>query len=235
MIYGAQRPSDSGLPLTVRTVTEMIRDSNRPFIHAVVLASALTLFAASPSEAQDYRFGSGDTAERIAEVGTSLVVQSVGPRLLRMGPIILQRFALYNRWVMVQDSTMGVVFTRPGGVKASVPDYVGDVSLTALSDVVAIEVRSLVFNVWNDLAGHLAVTRLVDQSIGESWSMDPRWTGVERSPTEHRTSVTWVHRVMFGNESIFEADLDVVREAVLALTGEELDDLGPPIQAVAGY
>ena len=60
----------------------------------------------------------------------------MGPRLFRTGPIILEHGALRNRWIVVQDSTMGVVFTEPSGVKVSSPDYDGDVDLKGRSRLI---------------------------------------------------------------------------------------------------
>ena len=198
----------------------------------VVIGLALAVRA--PLSAQDYVFESGEVGVALERLGSAIVVEAEGPRLFRTGPIILEHSALRNRWIVVQDSTMGVVFTEPSGVKVSSPDFDGDVDLRALTGVVAIEVRALLFNVWGEHSGYVTVTRLVEQRIGETWAMDPRWTDVDGPAGEHRTSIMWVHRVMFDNESIFEADLAVVEGAARKLTNRRVPDLGAPIAAVLG-
>jgi hypothetical protein len=194
----------------------------------------LSLASYGPLSAQDYVFETGEVGIELERRGSLIVVEALGPRLFRTGPIILEHGALHNRWIVVQDSTMGVVFTEPSGVKVSSPDYDGDVDLRALTSVVAIEVRALLFNVWGEFAGHVGVTRLVEQRIGETWAMDPRWTEVGAPAGEHRTSIMWIHRVMFGNESIFEADLAVVEAAARELTGGTMPEIGDPVSAVLG-
>jgi len=202
----------------------------------VRIGCLLTLALASHASlsAQTYVFETGELGVEVEHEGSVIVVEAMGPKLVRTGPIILEHGALRNRWIVVQDSTMGVVFTEPSGVKVSSPDYDGDIDLRALTSVVAIEVRALLFNVWGEFAGHVGVTRLVEQRIGETWAMDPRWTEVSAPAGEHRTSIMWIHRVMFGNESIFEADLAAIEAATRDLTGRPMPDIGDPVPAVVG-
>lgn len=166
--------------------------------------------------------------------GSAIFVEADGPRLFRTGPVILEHPTLRNRWIIVQDSTMGVVFTGPSGVKINPPDYDGDVNLVALTGVVAIEVRALLFNVWGDFTAHVGATRLVAEQIGETWTMDPRWSGVPTPGGDYRTSLMWVHRVMFRDETVFVADPAVIEAAVRRLTGAAVPDIGVPIPGSSG-
>ena len=213
----------------------MIKTRNQ---RTLLLSSILLLGAAVPVWAQPYTFGPGgnkDATSELARVGNAIIIESFGPRLSRTGPIILEHGSLRNRWIMVQDSTMGVVFTQPSGVKMNSPDFDGDVDLRALTRVVAVEVRALLFNVWDEFSAYVSATRLLDANVGETWGMDPRWVDVEAPATEHRTSLMWVNRVMFADESYFEADLEPVVEAVRLLTGEDPpEDLGRPVAALPG-
>ncbi len=123
----------------------------------------------------------------------------------------------------MQDSTLGVAFTQPSGIKGELEGYVGDLYLRALAGVSAVEVRALIFNVWGDPAGHLAVTVLVERGAGERWEFHPRWTGVDGPPHEHRTSIAWVNRVMFEDQSILEADMRPVAAAWEYVTGTDFE------------
>jgi hypothetical protein len=155
------------------------------------------------------------------------VLEAVGPPLFGRREFYrpVPPLQLRNRWIVVQDSTFGLVFTQPSGVKPEVDSYESDVYLRALQNVRAIEVRSLVFNVWGDLAAYLGMTVLVEGRTGASWDLHPRWV-IPGAPThEHRTSVMWVHRVMFEDESVLEVDLDPIRAAWSHVTGHRFEGL----------
>lgn len=210
---------------------------------AVVRLGALTLavwsllIAPSPVDAQDFRFEGGEGAARqIDREGTAIVVEAEGPALFGQREFYrpVPPLDVRHRWVVVQDSTFGVVFTQPSGVRSDLQAYTGDIYLRALTGVTAVEVRSLVFNVWGDPAGHLAVTVLVERGVGERWEIHPRWNDVEGAPHEHRTSIMWIHRVMFDDESILEADLTPVARAWEHVTGADFEGLAdePPRRAV---
>jgi hypothetical protein len=200
-----------------------------------LLLTAGILIAPTPASTQEYVFESdGESAKVVAREGSVLVVEAEGPPLVRTGPITVEHGSLRNRWIVVQDSTMGVVFTEPSGVKMNSVDFDGDIDLRALRRVVAVEVRALLFNVWGDFVGQVSATRLVETSLGHAWAMDPRWIDLRGPPSEHRASVMWVHRVMFSDESVLEADLGVVRSAAEPLGGGPSFDFGPITSALPG-
>ena len=60
---------------------------------------------------------------------------------------------------------------------------------------------------------------------GEEWDLHPRWPA-DRAPThEHRTSIMWIHRVMFDDESILEVDLEPIAGAWSHVTGSGFEGL----------
>lgn len=179
----------------------------------------------------------GWDARVVGRDGSAVIIEAEGPPLdgpreffYRPSP----PFDVSSRWVLVQDSTFGVVFSQPSGVKGGIGGYVGDLYLSALADVRAVEIRSLVFNIWGEYGGHLAVTVLVDRAAGETWEIHPSWSGVTAPLHEHRTSIVWINRVMFEDESVREADLAPVGRAWEHVTGSDFDGLAdaPPIRAV---
>ena len=204
----------------------------------LALAVAALLFAFGGVDAQEFRFEEGGgEAREIGRDGTALIVEAEGPALAGPREFFYRPsppFDVNSRWVLVQDSTFGVVFTQPSGVKGELDGYAGDLYLRALAGVRAVEVRALVFNVWGDPAGHLAVTVLVERGAGERWEIHPRWNDVAGPPHEHRTSIVWVNRVMFDDESILEADLAPVALAWEFVTGSDFEGLEdePPLRAV---
>jgi hypothetical protein len=171
----------------------------------------------------------------VGREGTAAILESEGPPLAgpreyfyRPSPPLDIR----HRWIVVQDSTFGVVFAQPSGVKGDIGTYSSDLFLRALAGVRAVEVRALVFNVWGDYEDYLAVTVLVDRGVGESWEVHPLWPA--QSPAhEHRTSIVWVSRVMFDDQSTLEADLGPIARAFEFVTGDDFEGLGedPPVRA----
>ncbi len=183
-----------------------------------VLALVAGAFSLAPAclAAQDFRFEGGSGGARtIDRSGTALVVEAAGPPLFGQREFYrpVPPLDLRHRWIVVQDSTFGVVFSQPSGLRGDLESYSGDLYLRALAAVRAVEVRALVFNVWGDPAGHLAVTVLVERGAGERWEIHPRWSDVEGPAHEHRTSIVWIHRVMFDDESILEAEMTPVARA----------------------
>jgi hypothetical protein len=169
--------------------------------------------------------------------GTALILEAEGPALdgpreffYRPSP----PFDVNNRWIMVQDSTFGVVFAQPSGVKGGIGGYAGELFLEARANVRAVEVRALAFNLWGEYAGHLAVTVLVDRGEGERWEIHPTWAAPNIPMHEHRTSIVWINRVMFDDESVLEADLAPVGRAWEHVTGSDWEGLveDPPLRAV---
>jgi len=192
-------------------------------------------FSAVEAQEADLVFG-GEPAMEIGRFGAARVLESVGPLLLdtrefyqptsvrrTTGPVL--PLQLRNRWIVVQDSAFGLVFTDPSGVKPDVESYDADIYVRALQDILAVEVRSLVFNVWGELSGYLATTVLMEGRAGESWDLHPRWQADAAPTYEHRTSIMWVHRVMFEDESVLEAALDPIAAAWSHVTGSTFDGL----------
>ncbi len=201
------------------------------------LAAAWLLSATVGVEAQEFRFeGPSGDAREVGRDGTAVIVEADGPALFGQREFYrpVPPLELRHRWILVQDSTFGVVFAQPSGLKGDLASYEGDLYLRALAGVSAVEVRALVFNVWGDPAGHLAVTVLVERGAGERWEIHPRWSEVVGPAHEHRTSIVWIHRVMFDDESILEADLRPVGLAWEYVTGSDFEGLAedPPLRAI---
>ena len=169
----------------------------------------------------------GRPALEVGRFGAARVLESNGPALVGRREFYrpVPPLDMRSRWVIVQDSTFGVVFTEPSGVTSDLEDYDSDIYLRALEDIKAVEVRSVAFNVWGEMSAYLAVTVLIERATGERWDMHPRWS-VEAVPLhEHRTSIMWINRVMFEDESILEADLEPIAAAWTHVTGSPFETL----------
>src|SRR5688500_10046155 len=86
--------------------------------------------------------GAWGEARLVDRDGTAVILEAQGPPLdgpreffCRPSP----PFGVSSRWIEVQDSTFGVVFSDPSGVKGGIGSYVGDLYLRALADVRAVE------------------------------------------------------------------------------------------------
>jgi hypothetical protein len=210
------------------------------FVGGVCLAlSALGTGAALavPASAQEFRFeGSGEGARVVGREGTAAIIETVGPALAGPREYFYRPsppFDVRNRWIVVQDSTFGVVFAQGSGVRGDIGSYTGDLYLRALAGVRAVEIRALAFNLWGDYDDHLAVTVLVDRGVGEAWEVHPMWAA-ENPAHEHRTSIVWVNRVMFDDQSVLEADMAPVAAAWEFVTNSDFEGIEEdrPVRAV---
>lgn len=205
----------------------------------IAALQGLALLAA-PGRAAPQEPFPGPASEATTEVarrGSAVALEAAGPALLGRPEIYRPTPALplHHRWVFVQDSTLGVVFSSPSGIEAGLEGLEGELHLRALRETSAVEIRALVFNVWGDLAGYLAVTTFAERRAGDTFSAHPR----RREPTpavrEHRTSIVWIHRVMSADESIAAAKLDAVAAAWAHVVGGDFPGLpeDAPLRAVA--
>lgn len=170
------------------------------------------------------------TAQQVElQDGEAVVVESVGPAavLFGEGPDMLSMPSRVRvsklRWYMVQDSTLGVVFRKPSGVKlGSNGCFDGDVDLRRLSGrPIGVEVRAVTFNYWNEVTGVFRVSELRAEGQPDSFDLNPDWSESGDTEREHRTSVMWVHRVWdVESGEIVEADLAPVLSAVRLLGHE---------------
>jgi hypothetical protein len=218
----------------------MMSPPTRPLLRLgwILMTGAAAFAHAVPTGAQEARIEAGGWSARVVDRdGTAVILEAEGPALdgpreffYRPSP----PFDVSHRWILVQDSTFGVVFSQPSGVKGGIGGYVGDLYLLALENVRAVEVRALIFNVWGEFEGQLAVTVLVDRGGGERWEIHPTWSPASAPLHEHRTSILWINRVMFDDEAVVEADMAPVAGAWEHVTGSDFDDLGdvPLLRAV---
>lgn len=170
---------------------------------------------------------SGAPLIRVDQRGPAAVLEAEGPALSGRREFYrpASPLRLRHRWLMVQDSTFAVVFAAPAGVTAGIDSYEAGVSLRALRPVMAVEVRALLFDVWGDAAGYLALTDLDERRVGDRWELRPRWRHGAADRAVYRTSLVWIHRVMLDDETVVEADLEAVGAAWRFLTGNTFPGL----------
>lgn len=184
----------------------------------LVAALVLTFFALpalpSAAQAQEYVPLGDDSARVVTRVEDAVVLKCQGERVASAPP----QAQLRHEWYVVQDSSMGIVFTECSGLKASPKSrYDGDVDIRALTAVQALEVRSATFDAWRDFTGTKEMFRWVLLIEGDTDDFDPRWSDVWDTADEHLISVTYVSRVMMLDtetleRSIREADITPVLE-----------------------
>jgi len=136
--------------------------------------------------------------------------------------------------VIVQDSTLGVVFTEPSGVFRSGGAYNGDVDLRALQGIHAVEVTALTIDVWGDLGKLVSITRIRPQEADSDWNYDPIWSDIGATAHIHQSSIMWISRVMYADRSTREIEFEKIAAAWLAHTGVDLEELPEPLVGVIG-
>lgn len=135
--------------------------------------------------------------------------------------------ALRHQWYVIQDSTMGVVFTEPSGIKTTQRLYDGDLDVQALRTIRAIKTRSATFTVWREFTGVIGVTSIRRRQPGENFNFDPVWRDIADPPHTHFISITWIHRVYYEDETSVIADIEPVLQLALrfseGITGQDLE------------
>jgi hypothetical protein len=180
------------------------------------------------------------TQEVIARVGTAVVTRtSGGPIKVGTGPQSLGgRSTLELDWIMIADSTLGLVFDEPAGAFGSPATgswfrLGADLRLRSLKPVTAFEIRILTFNVWREFTGTLSFTQLEDFKPLQKKRFERFW-GVytEEAIREHQISVAYVARVRLEDGTVIAADLEPVLETARAIQGSfTTGDLEPTIQS----
>jgi hypothetical protein len=204
-----------------------------PALLGLVIIGALA--SSTPLLAQEYLFEErSQPGAEVARAGSAIVIEAPGPVTCSACAFDQARDGTRLRWLVVQDSSLGVVFTEPSGVRPSADVYGlnGDVDLRAIRDVRAVEVRAVTFNVWGEYGKLLSVTRIRNQQAGDEWSYNPSWSDIGAPAHTHRISIMWVHRVMFDDESVTLANPGGLSAAWRFITGEDLGEMEEPLLGV---
>lgn len=173
-------------------------------------------------------------------IGTAWLDQYSGGdvRISRGLGAVSGRSSLELEWIVVTDSTLGVVFDGPVGAKGTYDKpwfrYGVDVRITALDSVVAFEARVITFNVWGEFTGTLSFTQLEDFKAGQRKSFDRVW-GIygESQLRQHFTSIAYIARVRFADGRTVEADPTPALTAAKAIQGSiTLQDLLPRAEPI---
>lgn len=187
---------------------------------------ALVLPLATPVAAQRPIDMDGEIASVLADIDGVQLIRADGPSLNpnnRTDP-------LRYEWFMVQDSSMGVVFTEPSGVKwnGQRSVYDGDIDLMALEGIQAIELRAVTLDVWREIGATLTMTDIQLRAQGEDFDYDPAWGSWVMTPSSYLISVLFVSRVLKLDGTTIEAPEDRVLAVVRSISEAfTLDDLAP--------
>lgn len=164
-----------------------------------------------------------------------MLVLAQGPEIGRSRPPrgVDDYEPLRYAWYMVQDSTLGLVFSEPSGVrrKDTQEEVDGDFFLQALEPVRAFEIRVITFDVWRDRNGTLTTTEL-NPLWNEERALrdyDPRWSDVVGRNRHLGTSLVWIANVMLTDGTIRSYDASAVVAFAQAIDAElTAEDLLPP-------
>lgn len=163
-----------------------------------------------------YLFESEDSGAVVGAEGSALIVEAPGAWMTLLSPVNRTR-SLRTRWVMVQDTSLGVVFSEPSGIKSGSGDFDGDIDVRTLRSLRAVEFTWVGLDLWGELEGMRSFTSVELMPAGAVTSFDPRWRDLPGPANEHRTSILWVSRLILDDESIVVADPAPAREALRIL------------------
>jgi hypothetical protein len=171
----------------------------------------------------------------IDQVGSAVVLQANGGSVaIPYGfGAVSSKSSLELQWVMVVDSSLGLVFEGPVGAEGvyDKPYYRCSVNMKmkALKPVTAFEVRILAFSVWKDFEVLLAFSQLEDLAAGQQKSFKRLWGYYGESQLrDHYVSVAYVARVRLADGSTIIADTAPVLKAAQAIQSSvTIQDLTP--------
>lgn len=172
------------------------------------------------------------SAPRIAErVGSAFIVVGSGPALTfdfkgNTGS------SLTYEWIVVIDSSLGLVFEGPAGARSSGspanPEIKIDADVRALVPIAAYEIRVVMFDVWRRHTATLSYSRLQDIKVGDKKALKRTWSGF--TPSESRiqlTSIAYISKVRYQDGRTVVADPTSAIRAAQAIsasiTGQDLE------------
>jgi hypothetical protein len=171
----------------------------------------------------------------IDQVGSAVVLQANGGSVaIPYGfGAVSSKSSLELQWVMVVDSSLGLVFEGPVGAEGVYDKpyyrYSVNMKMKALKPVTAFEVRILAFSVWKDFEVLLAFSQLEDLAAGQQKSFKRLWGYYGESQLrDHYVSVAYVARVRLADGSTIIADTAPVLKAAQAIQSSvTIQDLTP--------
>lgn len=163
----------------------------------------------------------GDTIKLGGEEAT--VVESTDGKMLlrtRNETVVPSRGPGYSpdvnlHWYVVQDSSLGVVFREPSGLKNSGEgDWDGDIDVRFLRPVAVFELTALTFNAWEEHVGTFRMTRRIGAESDDEEGFDPRWYDFDNETGRHLMSLVFISRVRFEDGDIRTAPLEPIEQFV---------------------
>jgi hypothetical protein len=203
-------------------------------IRAVLVCTLVSLVTVSfVEQAVAQKRAVPSVAERI---GTASIFVDDGPSVF-YGFSSNGNSSLTYDWVVVVDSSLGLIFDRPAGVQAwgtpANPQIRLDVDVRAIKPVAAYEIRVLTFDVWRRHTGTLIYARFQDIKPGEKKGVKRTWGGyTEAEARLQLTSILYVAKVRYQDGRTVVADASPVLRAAQTISASiTLQDLEPTDKA----
>ena len=172
--------------------------------------------------------------------GTAITTQASGGSVKiphGMGAVS-NRSSLELQWIMVTDSSLGLIFDGPVGASGVFDDpwyrYSADMRMKAVRPITAFEVRILTFDIWHQFTGTLSFSQLEDLAANQQKNFGRVW-GIygESQLRDHFISVAYVAKVRYPDGRTVIADPTPALKAAQAIQGSvTLQDLEPKPEPV---
>jgi len=151
---------------------------------------------------------------------------------------VSNRSSLELQWIMVTDSSLGLIFDGPVGASGVFDDpwyrYSADMRMKALQSIAAFEVRILTFDIWHQFTGALSFSQLEDLTPNQQKNFGRVW-GIygESQLRDHFISIAYVAKVRYLGGKTVIADPTPALKAAQAIQGSvTLQDLEPKPEPV---
>jgi hypothetical protein len=145
--------------------------------------------------------------------------------------------SLQREWITIHHDTIpadlvgtvGVrtIYEAGGRYSSGGYHYKANYAVKANQELVAIEVRFLIFDIWGDLLRNLSATYVLDLKSGEIRNLDSRWNVFsENEVSQYYASLAYIAQVRTKSGRVIKADPNiVVQEAQKFSTKFKASDL----------
>jgi hypothetical protein len=151
------------------------------------------------------------------------------------GVVLNKDTSLHRKWYVLNDHTCPLQLSGAGVTPAIATAFVLKGDATTSSEISAIDVVAVLFDLWGDHSRNLRLLKVKDLSSNTTFPLsdsETKWPADENTVKEYLTSVTYVRRVRLADGKVWLADIPAIlhqiTDAHLKVSKEELEERPAP-------